>query len=78
MPRNSSPSSQSLSLTELLFDALRSPHGIIVREERGADALRMALYPIRKQHEELSVLGFVLSPDNPKELWIVKNEGRRD
>lgn len=60
------------NLLEHLYAALHSEHGVVV-ETDDVERLRHKLYPLRKQHAELSVLSFVVSPENPTtELWIVK------
>jgi len=59
-------------LVDLLFEAVGSEHGLIVRCENAA-FLRTQLYPIRKREEVFTDLSFVLSPDKPDtDLWIVK------
>lgn len=59
-------------LVDLLFEAVGSDHGLIVRCE-SATLLRTKLYPIRKREEVFTDLSFILSPDKPDtDLWIVK------
>lgn len=59
-------------MIEFMYDALRSPHGIIVKS-KSAERLRTKLYPLRKQDERFHELSFVLSPFNPTtELWIIR------
>lgn len=65
-----------LDLTELLYDALRTPLGIVIQTE-DPERLRQRLYPIRKGHEDFSQLSFVISPINGLDLWIV-NKGNED
>lgn len=65
-----------LDLTELLYDALRTPLGIVIQTE-DPDRLRQRLYPIRKGHEDFAQLSFVISPINGLDLWIV-NKGNED
>ena len=65
-----------LELTELLYDALRSPFGLIVETE-DAERLRQRLYPIRKESADLFPLSFVISPMNGTDLWIL-NKGDPD
>ena len=65
-----------LELTELLYDALRSPFGLIVETE-DAERLRQKLYPLRKESADLSPLAFVISPMNGMDLWIL-NKGTTD
>lgn len=69
-------------LLELLYDALRSEVGVVVRTNN-VERLRAKLYPLRKQDPDLAALSFVVSPVDPEgELWIVKkgksDEGRAD
>lgn len=62
------------SLLEFLYDALRSPHGVII-ETDDVERLRQKLYAERRKadDESLSVLALVPSPLAPQsELWIVK------
>jgi hypothetical protein len=65
-----------LELTELLYDALRSPFGTVV-ESRDPEKLRQRLYPIRKSSPDFLPLAFVISPMNPHDLWIL-NKGNTD
>lgn len=62
-----------LELTELLYDALRSPVGTVIQTE-DPERLRQQLYPIRKESAEFLQLSFVISPINGLDLWIV-NKG---
>lgn len=66
----------NLALTELLYDALRSPFGLIVQTE-SAERLRQRLYALRKESADLSPLSFVISPMNGSDLWIL-NKGNTD
>lgn len=62
-------------LLEFLYDALRSPRGVIVETPDGVERLRQKLYALRKQTADpaLDVLAFIPSPIAPEtELWIVK------
>lgn len=64
-----------MPLIEVLYEAVRSPVGILVECEEGADRLRQKLYALRRSigDAELDGLSFLLSPINPAtELWIVK------
>ena len=59
-------------MLELLYEALHSEYGVVV-ETNSPERLRQKLYPLRKEHEELSCLSFVISPINPEsDLWILK------
>lgn len=63
----------NLELTELLYDALRTPFGTVIQTE-DAERLRQRLYGIRKECEDFASLSFVISPINGLDLWIV-NKG---
>lgn len=65
-----------LQLTELLYDALRTPLGTVIQTE-DPERLRQRLYPIRKSSEDFAQLSFVISPINGLDLWIV-NKGNAD
>ena len=63
-------------LLERLYDALRSPLGVIVETE-DAERLRAKLYALRRKHQdrepEFMGLAFLTSPTNPTtELWIIR------
>ena len=67
---------QALDLLEKLYDALRSPLGIVVETE-DAERLRQKLYSLRREYQErdpaLRSLSFVLSKTSPEtQLWILK------
>lgn len=64
----------SLALTELLYDALRTPMGVVV-ETNSADRLRQKLYAIRKANPDFTQLSFVISPMNNSDLWILNKGG---
>lgn len=66
----------NLELTELLYDALRTPLGTVIQTE-DPERLRQQLYPIRKENEDFTQLSFVISPINGLDLWIV-NKGNAD
>lgn len=66
----------NLDLTELLYDALRTPLGTVIQTE-DAERLRQKLYAIRRESEEFAQLSFVISPMNRLDLWIV-NKGNAD
>lgn len=61
----------NLQLTELLYDALRTPRGTVIQTE-DAERLRQRLYTIRKESEDFTQLSFVISPINGLDLWIVR------
>ena len=63
-----------LELTELLYDALRTPLGNVIATE-DPERLRQKLYAIRKESEDFAQLSFVISPINGIDLWIV-NRGK--
>lgn len=65
-----------LELTELLYDALRTPRGTVIQTE-DPERLRQKLYPIKKSSEDFTQLSFVISPINGLDLWIV-NKGNTD
>lgn len=69
----------NLELTELLYDALRSPFGTVIETE-DPERLRQQLYPIRKGSEDFTQLSFIISPINGMNLWIVNkgNPSERD
>lgn len=66
----------NLQLTELLYDALRTPLGTVIQTE-DPERLRQKLYAIRRDSEDFKPLSFVISPLNPGDLWIV-NKGNTD
>lgn len=66
----------NFELTEILYDALRSPYGLVV-ETDSAERLRQKLYAIRKESDDLSPLAFVISPLNGVDLWVL-NKGTPD
>lgn len=61
----------NLEHAELLYNALRSPFGIVV-ETNDAERLRQRLYAVRKENEDFHPLSFIISPMNGLDLWIVK------
>lgn len=63
----------TLELTELLYDALRTPLGTVIQTE-DPERLRQQLYPIRRESSDFTQLSFVISPINGLDLWIV-NKG---
>lgn len=58
---------------EYLYDALRSPRGIVLRTN-DVERLRAKLYATRKEtlDPDLEVLSFIPSPTDPSELWLVR------
>ena len=66
----------NLELTELLYEALRSPRGTVIETE-DPERLRQKLYAIRRESEDFAQLSFVISPINGLDLWIV-NKGKTD
>lgn len=63
-------------MLELLYQALHSAHGIVVRTD-DVQFLRQKLYAERRKAADpaLAVLSFAPSPVNPEgELWIIKRE----
>lgn len=63
----------SLEITEILYDALRSPYGLVV-ETNDAELFRQRAYKIRKDSPALASLSFIISPTNGLDIWIV-NKG---
>lgn len=65
-----------LDLLERMYEALRSPLGIVIATE-DPERLRQKLYALRKERQErdpqLADLSFLPSRTNPQgELWILK------
>jgi len=59
-------------MLELLYDALGSEHGLIVRCDNPL-GLRVKLYALKSKDPDFASLSFVLSPTHPKtDLWIIK------
>lgn len=65
----------NLELTELLYDALRTPLGTVIQTE-DPERLRQRLYAVRKESEDFAQLSFVISPINGLDLWVV-NKGNK-
>lgn len=64
----------SLEYKELLYQALRSPRGLIVKTDN-VRSLKQRLYAARKSDEELKAITLSTSPNDPDgELWLVKKE----
>lgn len=63
-----------LELEGILWNALRSPHGVLLRTT-DLDRLKQKLYRIRRANEALRALHFETSPTDPKgELYITKRD----
>lgn len=61
-------------LLEILYEALRSDHGIVV-ESNDPHRLRQQLYPLRQAHlDEFESLTFIIDPFFPENLWVCKKE----
>lgn len=59
-------------LLELMWDALRSEHGILVRvSTEDYDTTRGKLYKIRRENPEMEILHLERSTD-PNEIFITK------
>lgn len=66
-----------LDLLERMYDALRTPLGIVVETE-DPERLRQRLYALRKERQDsdpqLRDLAFLPSRTNPGELWILRQK----
>lgn len=60
-------------LLALLYQALASPYGIVVRSSN-VDTLRARFYIERKRHGDPALGRLVLTPSrkSPEHLWIIK------
>lgn len=67
----------SLDYVALLYEALAAERWGIKVESESAEKLRQKLYPIRKSREEFLPLTFIISPFNPRILFIAK-QGKPD
>jgi hypothetical protein len=56
-----------------MMQALEAEVGLVVKVE-DPDRLRQRLYTIRREDDTFKPLSFVLSPDSPDELWIIKRD----
>ncbi len=66
--------SSKLDLLERMYEALRSPFGVVVKTE-DPERLRQKLYALRREHTDLLILSFVISPINPStDLWIIRTK----
>ena len=61
-----------------LYAALHSPRGIIIQTE-DAEKLRQRYYAIRREtlDPDLDRLSFIISPTDPSQLWIVRNDQKK-
>jgi hypothetical protein len=66
----------NIELQELLYAALHSPLGTVV-ESDDPEFLRQKLYAVRRENTDFLPLSFVISPMNPRDLWII-NKGTTD
>lgn len=55
----------------IMFQALRSEHGLIVQVNDPA-ALKRKFYALRKENPELEPLSLVAGLDDANHLWLVK------
>lgn len=62
---------------KLLYDATRTPYGIVVQTE-DPERLRQKLYALRKNNPDLASISFVISPLNPQDLWVLNKGGLRE
>lgn len=63
-----------LDFIEILYDATRSPFGLVV-ETSDAERLRQKLYALRRGNPDLAALSFVISPLNGTDLWVLNKGG---
>lgn len=70
-----------LDLLERMYDALRTPLGIVLETE-DPDRLRQRLYALRREREasdpQLRTLAFVLSPTNPNHLLVLRRSASNE
>ena len=66
----------TLELQELLYAALHSPFGTHI-ETDDPEFLRQKFYILRRENTNFLPLSFVISPMNPRDLWII-NKGTTD
>jgi len=64
-----------LEYVELLYDATRSPLGIVL-ETNDPERLRQRLYAIRKDNPDFEALSFLISPFNSRDLWVLNRAGK--
>lgn len=60
-------------LASILFRARQARIGLRIRTNN-PDQLRQKLYPIRKEHPELSPLSFIISPTDPEHILFIVNK----
>ena len=65
------PNQIEQELFELLYSALDSPYGILVAVD-DLDFIKHRLYPLRNSSPTFAQLSFIQSPENMKDLWIIK------
>lgn len=65
-------------MIEHLYSALHSPLGIVIQTDN-AERTRQKLYRARRElmNPELDKLSLVISPTDPSQLWIVKNDPQK-
>jgi hypothetical protein len=63
----------NLIYLSLMMKALDTDIGIVIRTE-DPSKLRQKLYAIRREDSTFANLAFVLTPDAPTELWILKKD----
>lgn len=68
-------------LLEYLYDALRSPLGVVLDTE-DPERLRQRLYALRAERQgtdpNLRTLAFIISPTNPSQLWILRRSATNE
>lgn len=64
---------------DIWYQALSSPIGIVLLVDN-VDRARARLYALRRESKDpsLNALSLVPSPDATDQLWIVRNETRKD
>jgi len=62
-------------MIEHLYSALHARLGVVIQTDN-PERLRQKLYAIRREtmDQDLSILSFIISPTDPTQLWIVKND----
>ena len=71
------PKQTELSDLDMLYEALGSEVGIIVRSDN-PQALRGRLYKLRRENSDLAPIAILTSPTDDAELWIVKKDQAPD
>jgi hypothetical protein len=64
-------------MIEFLYAALHSEFGVIVRSVN-PKLLRQRLYAARKTDPALACLSITTSPEDERDLWIVKTKGAQN